>query len=266
MSFRSGAHRHHGSAGLRVRQRHCWLQCEQLRRPGRSSPEHHRRRHRCGAGRQPRRLHGSHERRAAGSPRRRRGCGRRHRGQHRCSHDRLGHGARSRNLRRESALRRLQRPRPSSTTPSSSSASFPTAPAPRPRSGFGCDGLTQYVFGQFGIYPAARRRQPGRHGNPRSRPKTPRPGDLVVWPDVPHRHLRREQAEWIDSPDWGRYVEHRAAVGQLLLRAHRLDASSPGRFVNKSFTQLTRTACHEFVVRRFVGFLLNYHRAFGRPR
>jgi cell wall-associated NlpC family hydrolase len=80
-----------------------------------------------------------------------------------------------------------------------------------PEEGFGCDGLTQYVFGQFGIY------LPRIVGNQaamgiRIAPEDAQPGDLVVWP-MYHVGIYDGAGGVIDSPDWGRYVSHRALWG-----------------------------------------------------
>ena len=80
-----------------------------------------------------------------------------------------------------------------------------------PEAGFGCDGLTQYVFGQFGIY------LPRIVGNQaamgiRVSPEDAQPGDLVVWP-MYHIGIYDGAGGVIDSPDWGRMVEHRALWG-----------------------------------------------------
>jgi cell wall-associated NlpC family hydrolase len=80
-----------------------------------------------------------------------------------------------------------------------------------PEAGFGCDGLTQYVFGQFGVY------LPRIVGNQaamgiRVSPEDAQPGDLVVWP-MYHIGIYDGAGGVIDSPDWGRYVEHRPLWG-----------------------------------------------------
>jgi cell wall-associated NlpC family hydrolase len=80
-----------------------------------------------------------------------------------------------------------------------------------PEAGFGCDGLTQYVFGQFGVY------LPRIVGNQaamgiRVSPEDAQPGDLVVWP-MYHIGIYDGGGGVIDSPDWGRMVEHRALWG-----------------------------------------------------
>lgn len=80
-----------------------------------------------------------------------------------------------------------------------------------PNDSFGCDGLTQYVFGQFGIY------LPRIVGNQaamgiRIAPEDAQAGDLVVWP-MYHIGIYDGAGGVIDSPDWGRYVEHRALWG-----------------------------------------------------
>lgn len=80
-----------------------------------------------------------------------------------------------------------------------------------PEAGFGCDGLTQYVFGQFGVY------LPRIVGNQaamgiRVSPEDAQPGDLVVWP-MYHIGIYDGAGGVIDSPDWGRMVEHRALWG-----------------------------------------------------
>ena len=75
-----------------------------------------------------------------------------------------------------------------------------------PSDSFGCDGLTQYVFGKFGIslprgvdHQAALATQISR--------SDAQAGDLVVWPGE-HIGIYDGAGGIIHSPDFGRYVEH----------------------------------------------------------
>ncbi|GAA5151029.1 hypothetical protein GCM10025768_16880 [Microbacterium pseudoresistens] len=80
-----------------------------------------------------------------------------------------------------------------------------------PADSFSCDGLVQYVFGQFGI------------GLPRGAdnqaalatiisPSEAQAGDLLWWPGQ-HIGIYDGAGGMIDSPDWRRYVEHRGIWG-----------------------------------------------------
>jgi cell wall-associated NlpC family hydrolase len=75
-----------------------------------------------------------------------------------------------------------------------------------PNDSFGCDGLTQYVFGQFGIsLPRLVSRQAAM--GVRVSPQNAQAGDLVVWPGA-HIGIYDGSGGVIHSPDWGRYVTH----------------------------------------------------------
>ncbi len=75
-----------------------------------------------------------------------------------------------------------------------------------PNDSFGCDGLTQYVYGQFGIsLPRLVSRQAAM--GVRVSPQDAQPGDLVVWPGA-HIGIYDGHGGVIHSPDWGRYVTH----------------------------------------------------------
>ncbi|MCS5733992.1 C40 family peptidase [Herbiconiux daphne] len=75
-----------------------------------------------------------------------------------------------------------------------------------PNDSFGCDGLTQYVFGQFGIQlPRLVSRQAAM--GVRVSPQDAQAGDLVVWPGT-HIGIYDGTGGVIHSPDWGRYVTH----------------------------------------------------------
>lgn len=81
----------------------------------------------------------------------------------------------------------------------------------RPEEGFGCDGLTQYVFGQFGIYlPRTVSNQAA--AGVRIDPADAQPGDLMIYP-VGHVAIYAGNDNGrimeIDSPDWGRMVTYR---------------------------------------------------------
>jgi cell wall-associated NlpC family hydrolase len=75
-----------------------------------------------------------------------------------------------------------------------------------PNDSFGCDGLTQYVYGQFGIQlPRLVSRQAAM--GVQVSPQDALPGDLVVWPGA-HIGIYDGHGGVIHSPDWGRYVTH----------------------------------------------------------
>ncbi|MFB2597980.1 C40 family peptidase [Herbiconiux sp. P17] len=75
-----------------------------------------------------------------------------------------------------------------------------------PNDSFGCDGLTQYVYGQFGIYlPRLVSNQAA--AGVRVSPQDALPGDLVIWPGA-HVGIYDGHGGVIHSPDWGRYVTH----------------------------------------------------------
>ncbi|WP_291051524.1 C40 family peptidase [Herbiconiux sp.] len=75
-----------------------------------------------------------------------------------------------------------------------------------PSDSFGCDGLTQYVYGQFGISLPRLVSAQARMGVQVS-PQNAQAGDLVVWPGA-HIGIYDGQGGVIHSPDWGRYVTH----------------------------------------------------------
>lgn len=79
-----------------------------------------------------------------------------------------------------------------------------------PNTSFSCDGLVQYVFSAFGIsLPRIVSNQAAR--GVRISAADAQPGDLVVWPG--HNGIYAGGGTVIDSPTWGRYVEHRAIWG-----------------------------------------------------
>jgi cell wall-associated NlpC family hydrolase len=80
-----------------------------------------------------------------------------------------------------------------------------------PDTSFGCDGLTQYVFGAFGIYLPRIVSNQAAMGI-RIAPADAQAGDLVVWP-IGHIGIYDGNGGEIDSPTWGRSVEHRALWG-----------------------------------------------------
>ncbi len=80
-----------------------------------------------------------------------------------------------------------------------------------PDTSFSCDGLTQYVFAAFGIYLPRMVSNQAAMGIPIA-PADARAGDLVVWPGT-HIGIYDGNGQSIDSPDWGRYVEHRPLWG-----------------------------------------------------
>lgn len=77
-----------------------------------------------------------------------------------------------------------------------------------PSDSFGCDGLTQYVFGHFGISLPRGADNQAALGTVISADEA-RAGDLVWWPGR-HIGIWDGAGGIIDSPDWGRYVEHHA--------------------------------------------------------
>lgn len=80
-----------------------------------------------------------------------------------------------------------------------------------PDTSFSCDGLTQYVFAQFGIsLPRMVSNQAAR--GIRIAPEDAQAGDLVVWP-IGHIGIYDGSGGVIDSPDWGRKVVHRGLWG-----------------------------------------------------
>ncbi|MCU1481151.1 MAG: hypothetical protein JWQ19_1937 [Subtercola sp.] len=81
-----------------------------------------------------------------------------------------------------------------------------------PDTSFGCDGLTQYVFGQFGIsLPRTVSRQAAL--GTRIAPEDAQPGDLMIYP-IGHVGIyagvdsTTGRQMMIHSPDWGRCVEY----------------------------------------------------------
>jgi cell wall-associated NlpC family hydrolase len=80
-----------------------------------------------------------------------------------------------------------------------------------PDTSFGCDGLTQYVFGAFGIYLPRTVSAQAALGVPVS-PDDAQAGDLMIYP-MGHVGIYAGDGTMIDSPDWGRYVEHRPVWG-----------------------------------------------------
>ncbi|CAD6007059.1 NlpC/P60 family protein [Agreia sp. COWG] len=75
-----------------------------------------------------------------------------------------------------------------------------------PNDSFGCDGLTQYVFGQFGIsLPRGVDKQAALAT--RISQSEAVAGDLVVWPGE-HIGIYDGAGGIVHSPDFGRYVEH----------------------------------------------------------
>jgi cell wall-associated NlpC family hydrolase len=78
-----------------------------------------------------------------------------------------------------------------------------------PSDSFGCDGLTQYVYGQFGIdlprYVPTQAAQGIRISS-----SDARAGDAVVWSG--HIGIYDGHGGVIHSPDWGRYVTHASSL------------------------------------------------------
>ncbi len=80
-----------------------------------------------------------------------------------------------------------------------------------PDTSFGCDGLTQYVFGAFGIYLPRTVSNQAAMGIPIA-PEDAQAGDLMIYP-IGHVGIYAGDGTMIDSPDWGRFVEHRPVWG-----------------------------------------------------
>jgi cell wall-associated NlpC family hydrolase len=75
-----------------------------------------------------------------------------------------------------------------------------------PNDSFGCDGLTQYVYGQFGIQLPRGVDHQAAMATPISESEAVA-GDLVVWPGE-HIGIYDGSGGVIHSPDFGRFVEH----------------------------------------------------------
>lgn len=75
-----------------------------------------------------------------------------------------------------------------------------------PNDSFGCDGLTQYVYGQFGIQLPRGVDHQAALATPISQSEAVA-GDLVVWPGE-HIGIYDGSGGVIHSPDFGRFVEH----------------------------------------------------------
>jgi cell wall-associated NlpC family hydrolase len=75
-----------------------------------------------------------------------------------------------------------------------------------PNDSFGCDGLTQYVYGQFGIALPRGVDHQSALATPISKSEAVA-GDLVVWPGE-HIGIYDGAGGVIHSPDFGRFVEH----------------------------------------------------------
>ncbi|MFE2774170.1 C40 family peptidase [Microbacterium resistens] len=80
-----------------------------------------------------------------------------------------------------------------------------------PSDSFSCDGLVQYVFGQFGISLPRGADSQAALGTVIS-PAEAQAGDLLWWPGQ-HIGIYDGAGGMIDSPDFGRYVEHRGIWG-----------------------------------------------------
>jgi cell wall-associated NlpC family hydrolase len=79
-----------------------------------------------------------------------------------------------------------------------------------PNDSFGCDGLTQYVFGQFGISLPRGVDHQAALGTQISRSDA-QAGDLVVWPGE-HIGIYDGNGGIVHSPDFGRFVEHASSL------------------------------------------------------
>ncbi|PPF78992.1 hypothetical protein C5B96_13690 [Subtercola sp. Z020] len=80
-----------------------------------------------------------------------------------------------------------------------------------PDTSFGCDGLTQYVFKQFGINLPRTVSNQAAMGT-RISAADAQPGDLMIYP-IGHVGIYAGNGKMIDSPDWGRFVEYRPTWG-----------------------------------------------------
>ncbi|WP_374948070.1 C40 family peptidase [Agreia sp.] len=78
-----------------------------------------------------------------------------------------------------------------------------------PSDSFGCDGLTQYVYKQFGISLPRYVPTQAAHGI-RISSSDARAGDAVVWSG--HIGIYDGHGGVIHSPDWGRYVTHASSL------------------------------------------------------
>lgn len=75
-----------------------------------------------------------------------------------------------------------------------------------PSDSFSCDGLVQYVFAQFGIWLPRGADSQAAMGTVISASEA-QAGDLVWWPGQ-HVGIYDGNGGMVNSPDWGRYVEH----------------------------------------------------------
>ncbi|TIH32698.1 C40 family peptidase [Subtercola vilae] len=82
-----------------------------------------------------------------------------------------------------------------------------------PDTSFGCDGLTQYVFKQFGIN-IPRTVSAQAAAGTRISAADAQPGDLMIY-SIGHVGIYAGNGKMIDSPDWGRYVEYRPQWGSF---------------------------------------------------
>ncbi|MDQ4214118.1 C40 family peptidase [Microbacterium sp. ASV81] len=80
-----------------------------------------------------------------------------------------------------------------------------------PNDSFSCDGLVQYVFAHFGISLPRGADHQAAMGTVIS-PAEARAGDLLWYPGQ-HIGIYDGSGGMIDSPDWGRFVEHRPIWG-----------------------------------------------------
>lgn len=79
-----------------------------------------------------------------------------------------------------------------------------------PADSFMCDGLTQWVFGQYGIA-LPRTVTAQQLMGTRISQADARAGDLVVWPSE-HVGIYDGAGGVIHAPDWGHYVEHKTSL------------------------------------------------------
>lgn len=80
-----------------------------------------------------------------------------------------------------------------------------------PTTSFSCDGLTQFVFGNFGISLPRTADAQARRAIAISAADA-QPGDLLWWPGQ-HIGIYAGGGLMVDSPTWGRYVEHHGIWG-----------------------------------------------------
>ena len=79
-----------------------------------------------------------------------------------------------------------------------------------PSDSFACDGYVQYVFGAFGVSLPRGAGAQAASGVQISASEAVA-GDLLYWPEG-HIAIYDGAGGMYDSPDWGRYVQHRLSI------------------------------------------------------